>query len=483
MKAIMTSLLSGSLLCCLVGVALAQTDAPYGAPSMLPAQYVQPTLQGQPYSYQTYPSYQTVAYPATMAFGDPAGAAQLPPRTSRVVPKTQPSNAVPEKLPPNKLPAAKLPQNKLPRNAVPPVVPRNGSYTPGAYSGGTAYENGWGADCCEQPVCCEPVCGPRWYVGARGLVFTRNRPKFSQLSFDDTNIVGDVLNTGTGLGHWDGGVQLNLGWYMTSNWALDFTYWGIYGGNEQATVYAADMPGNLNSAIDFSPLNIGATNVNSLFDGAAAHRLQRHYDLNDFELNFIRGSVSCCDCSNLQISYLAGVRYVQFTEDFQYASADVDPVFGNNPNDEAFYGIDVQNDLWGFQLGGRADWCFTPRFSIYAGTKFGIYGNHMTQHSRIYNVSGTATVGPGNPLDGSAFDIKSSKDIASFVGEADLGLSFRFAQHWRAMIGYRAVAISGLAYATDQIPQSVADLPGVYDVDSNANMILHGGYAGVAFEW
>ncbi len=454
MKAATFSLISGSLLCCLAATGSAQTAAsygsPYGSPSMLPAQYAQPTLQGQPYSYQTYPSYQTVSYPATTAFGDPAGATQLTPKASRIVPRTQPGNATPENLPPNKLPATRLPQNSVPQNSVPRnnvplTTPTTDPYAPGVYADGSACENGWSSEYCEQPTCFDPVCDPRWYVGARGLIFTRNRPKFSQLSFDDTNLVGDVLNTGTELGQWDGGVQLNLGWYMTPNWAVEFTYWGIYGGNQQATAYAADMPGHLNSAIDFSPLNIGATNVNTLFDGAAAHRIQRNYDLNDFELNFIRGSVGCGDCSNLQISYLAGIRYLQFTEGFQYASADVDPVFGNNPDDEAFYDIDVQNKLWGFQLGGRADWSFTPRCSIYAGTKFGIYGNHMTQHSRIYNVAGTATVGPGNPLDGSVFDISSSKDIASFVGEADLGLSYRFARHWRAMIGYRAVAISGLA--------------------------------------
>ena len=52
-----------------------------------------------------------------------------------------------------------------------------------------------------------------------------------------------------------------------------------------------------------------------------------------------------------------------------------------------------------------------------------------------------------------------------------------------ATLGYRAIAISGLAYATEQIPGNLADLPGVESIDNNANMILHGAYAGITFGW
>ena len=48
---------------------------------------------------------------------------------------------------------------------------------------------------------------------------------------------------------------------------------------------------------------------------------------------------------------------------------------------------------------------------------------------------------------------------------------------------YRALAVSGLAYATDQIPRHFADLPGVAEIDHNAEMILHGGYASVTVTW
>jgi hypothetical protein len=120
---------------------------------------------------------------------------------------------------------------------------------------------------------------------------------------------------------------------------------------------------------------------------------------------------------------------------------------------------------------------------LYAAPKFGVYANYMEQDSRVYNVNGTAVVGPGNPLAGSVYDISSDKTIVSFMGELDLGMNWQLMPCLGVGVGYRAVAISGLAYATDQIPSSFADLPGVAMIDSNADMILHGGYAAVTLTW
>lgn len=336
--------------------------------------------------------------------------------------------------------------------------------------------------CCDP--CCEPVCGPCWYATVGGLYLTRNRPRFSQISFDTTDLVGQVLSTNNGLGQWDPGAIARLGWYLSPTCALEATYWGVYPGDATSTVYGANLVGALNSVFDFSPLNIGSDNVNDdLFDGAQAHRIQRDYDVHNVELNFIAGRLPMTPQCGFQVSYLAGLRYFRFTEDFLYASAHDNPIFGADPASEVYYDIRVRNNLWGFQLGGRADWFVTPRFSIYTAPKFGIYGNCMDHHSRIYNVNGTAVVGPGNPLAGGLFDIASDKSIASFLGEIDLGLQYQFSPCLSAEIGYRVLAVSGLAYATDQIPPHFADLPGVAMIDSNADLILHGGYAAVTWAW
>ena len=104
--------------------------------------------------------------------------------------------------------------------------------------------NCWGEPVCE-PVCepcCEP-CGPCFYASVGGLVFTRNRPRFHQISYDDTNLVGQVLSTDSGLGRWDAGALATFGWYLNPCCALEMTYWGIYGDQVETTVYAAAHAG------------------------------------------------------------------------------------------------------------------------------------------------------------------------------------------------------------------------------------------------
>jgi hypothetical protein len=334
---------------------------------------------------------------------------------------------------------------------------------------------GWG---------CTPCYQPCWYVAGGGVVMVRNRPRFEQLSFDDTDLVGQVLSTHTGVGSsYDGGAEFRVGRYLGCGAALEAAYWGIYGDNQEATVLGADLVGFLNTVFDLRPLNIGTDNVNDLFDAAAAHRVRRDYEVHNVELNLIVGGTPCGPSCGWNFSYLAGVRYFQFREDFQYASADANPVFGADPANEAYYDIDVDNDMVGFQLGARGDYYLTPSLRLYAAPKFGIYGNHMRQHSRIYNANGTAVVGPGNPLAGQEFDIRSSKTVTSFLGELDAGLNYQITPHWSAALGYRVVVVSNVALATDQIPDNFGDLPGVADIDYNATLIVHGAYARVQFSW
>ncbi len=446
------------------GVLQAQSPTPFGTPSLLPARDHYADWQASPGVAPSRLATPTLSGPANAQYAPPVtydGAGRpLQYATARMQTPAQPA------LPPDE------PQ------PAPAGAPNEQSELGCANFGDCDNGACWG-----ESVCCEPYCGPTWYAGVGGLVFTRNRPRFSQISYDDTNLVGQVLSTNAGLGQWDFGPQATIGWNINPCWALEFTYWGIYAEDTGATAYASQLVGNLNSALDFSPLNIGADNVNDLYDAAQAHRIARDYSVSNFELNLIGGQFPRMDGSCFRTSYLAGLRYLRFGEQFQYASADANPVFGADPTNEAFYDIDAQNNLWGLQLGGRADWFVTPRFSIYAAPKFGIYANYMEQHSRIYNVNGAAVVGPGNPLAGGVYDIASDKTITSFIGELDLGLSYQFTECWSAAIGYRALAVSGVAYATDQIPSHFADLPGVVAIDDNADMILHGGYAAITLTW
>ncbi len=325
------------------------------------------------------------------------------------------------------------------------------------------------------------ACCIRWRGEIRGLFMTWERPNFGQLSFDDTNLLGQVLSTHTELGRWFGGAEFRLGRRILDHTMIEAGYWGIYPSQRSSTVLAADLVGNLNTVFDFSPLNIGATNVNTLFDAAQAHRVQRDFEIHNLELHLLHRRSAHREW--VSFGYLAGVRYFQFREGFSYASADTSPFFGVDPANEVYYDIDVENHLVGFQMGVDALAQAHPFLALRFASRFGIYGNQIDHHSHIRNVNGTAVVGPGNPLAGSSFDISSDSTRTSFLGELDTAVMFTLPHQWSLSLGYRAIAVSGIAWSTEQIPANFADLPGVADVDANATLVVHGAYLGVERSW
>ncbi len=52
-----------------------------------------------------------------------------------------------------------------------------------------------------------------------------------------------------------------------------------------------------------------------------------------------------------------------------------------------------------------------------------------------------------------------------------------------ARIGYRVVSICGIAEADDQFPQYIVNVPEIAHIDGHANLILHGVFAGLTYNF
>jgi hypothetical protein len=232
--------------------------------------------------------------------------------------------------------------------------------------------------------------------------------------------------------------------------------------------------------------------MDNFFDNARVHRLTRDYDIQNLEVNFLhhaccgtlggsgKGGKGACG-RRYEISLLAGVRYFEFEEGFLLEADPVDPDFDGSA-EEVRYSIDVANHMLGFQLGTRADYYYTQNLGLHAAFKFGMYGNDIDHHSFIGGDNGPAVVGAG-PNAGREFNIRSDKKEVSFLGELDLGASYRFACNWRVRGGYRVMAISGVATTLEQIPVYLQDIDGVENINSESSMVLHGGYAGLEYNY
>lgn len=364
---------------------------------------------------------------------------------------------------------------------------------------------------------CFGGCGC-WYGGAYGIYFERDREREMQITVFDTNERDAILSNRSAEMDATWGGQFTIGRYLhCGTCAAEVTYWELDPDSEQATVLdpndIATAP-NLLTSFDLSTLNYddglggGVSAIGDWFDGARAHRLTRDYEFRNLELNFIHhtccgtcsgwGGLSKCGqakcgkgcagkcgkancCRRYEISLLAGVRYLNFDENFLFESDDADTTF-DGAAEEVRYSIDVDNQLLGFQLGCRGDYYCSHKLGLHLSSKFGIYGNDIEHHSFIGGSNGAAVVGAG-PNAGRAFDIESEKTDVAFLGEMDLGASYCLGCHWRLRAGYRVIAISGIALTTEQVPVYFQDIDGVANIDSECSLVLHGGYAGVELNY
>jgi Putative beta barrel porin-7 (BBP7) len=339
----------------------------------------------------------------------------------------------------------------------------------------------WGAAPVESTGC-GVCCGP-WYAGLRGLIMTRDRGDNVWLSNSSNYPNQQLLNTHDVAMGYAGGFETYIGRCLNDCWAIEAGYWGLFPQTESADLPYTLGTGPLMTRVDFSALQynngLGLTqSVSDWYDNAQLHRVTADYEFHNIELNLVRKianwGATGGPCAQLQLT--AGARYMKIGESLRYSTDYYNQNLGDDPASELHYNIDVDNQLIGFQLGGRYQHALGCRFMAFAGTKAGIYANQIDHHQDITGGFQTAylTSAAVDP-----YNINSTKDDVSFLGELDLGLGYQLTQCWRITGGYRAIGITGLAFAPDQIPPSFGYYDYAAQINSSNSMILHGAYAGI----
>jgi hypothetical protein len=361
----------------------------------------------------------------------------------------------------------------------------NPSLQGGYQQGSNAWLDSCGSGNCYPETFACNSCGPYhcgWFGSVGGLIMTKGGDDFAQLSFNDLDPAGAAITTQDSRMETVGGGQFEFGRWMSPNWGIGFTYWGVWGPSQTTTVDAASLGGgNLNTVFDFGALNIGATNVNTLYDGAQRHALTRSFDFHNVEINLFQGSYYN-NSGRLGVGLMAGPRWFRYREGFNYQSTDVDGAF-NAGLDDVNYQTTTTNDLIGFQVGARINYQPWQRLRLFAAPKFGIYNNNINLDSTIGGPGGLAVVGPGNVFVGQAYDIHSSVNDVAFLGEIGVGADINITQYWALTVGYRAVTATGIAQPFEQIPQNFAGLNDAADINRNGSVLIHGAYAGVSYNY
>ncbi|HUG69116.1 MAG TPA: BBP7 family outer membrane beta-barrel protein [Pirellulaceae bacterium] len=335
-----------------------------------------------------------------------------------------------------------------------------------------------------QPAVCN------WFGSVGGVLMTRDRSSQYTFSYGTGNEADQRTNTRDAEMDWSGGVGVRLGHYFNCQRnAIEAVYWGLSPNSQSTQTLSADVRGNLNGILNWNSLNYDGNTadvyVNVAPGNNGIHRLTRNYSFQNIELNLWQFCGSCdtgkCSCSRLRHNWLLGVRYFRFDENLLFAS-DANDRWITYDDDEIFYNIDIENNLIGFQVGNEAQYCVSDRLSADFGVKMGMYANRINHLSQIYGNWGVATINNG-PFNGREFWVENSKNDVAFLGEINLGLRYNFSCRWTGTIGYRALAVTGVAMPADQIYPDLRGINDVEVIDSTRGLILHGGYAGIGYNW
>ncbi len=312
-------------------------------------------------------------------------------------------------------------------------------------------------------------------VGVRGLFFDRSYDNNRLLSYNPsgTEIYANSADISTMTG-----VETFLTSRNCDGTGWEVRYWGLFPNEADVTLGGAAVTTALDG-LQWITHGPSAATVYDIYNAATTHRVYRDNDIHNVELNFLRNGGCFRNRRGKQVNFelLGGLRWFQFDETFRYSAFGS---FAGYPTDMN-YELDVENTLLGLQMGARTETCLTNKLKMSATTKVGVFNNNVSLRQRMFDENGIYPAINTGVYTNTDYNFASTENDFAMLGELDFGLIYQLSCKSRLTVGYRALGISGIALADDQIPYDFRDVRDIQQIDSGGSLILHGAYAGL--EW
>jgi hypothetical protein len=461
--------------CCLACALLAAAPAwaqfgLYGSPEILRLPPPQPAT-----SYGTYGAPAAAPLTAGPSYAAPYGSGAIRPAVASA-PTEAPSEA-PSLIEADQPPAAPAPADQpsvVEQMLGPEPVDAGPAGGEGCYSGPV--------ECFEEQACgdCLPdYCRCPWFASAMWITMGRDEANRVWTSYQWGNEANQLYNTQDVDLRFHNGVEVHVGRrFCCDQWALEGVYWFLDRQTREAT-----FGGPLSTPLTVGHVEFNGVGANAWFDNAAAHRLRRTNDFQNVEINLIRNRLYGQWDSPWGVDWLVGVRYFRFEERLIFGALQNNSVWGEDGGAvEAYFDDKVVNHLVGFQFGFNADWRVVDGVRLFVTPKLGIYNNHIHQDFQAYLGDGTIATTGSSGVAGT-YPVVSSTNHFSFLGQIDVGVDWRFLPRWSLQGGYRLIAVTGVGLADNQFPPYLVDIPEIAAIDTNGDLILHGAFAGLTFNY
>lgn len=297
-----------------------------------------------------------------------------------------------------------------------------------------------------RPAChCGP-CRDVWTFRAGALAMRRSDPGRVPLVGDSFLPGGNTLIHADDMGFdYEPGWTIGLTRALGDHWDIGFRYFTVESWQASRDTLVAPA-----GAVVLFEHPLG--NVN--FPAEVGARLASEIDSVEANLTYHFGP---------SLRGIVGFRYMELGDGGLTIVQDVGP--GLNVGR---YEIEADNRLYGGQIGAEATLLERGRWTIDATAKLGVLGNHATNRASL-----TADVGPSFASAGEA-------GSTSFLGELELGGSYRLTKFVSVRATYSAMWLTGVAEAADQVPVSDPLLDDAA-VDHDGSAFFHGAMIGIEY--
>jgi hypothetical protein len=325
--------------------------------------------------------------------------------------------------------------------------------------------------CADDPLCAPPR--PAWYARTDFIMLRRdvegvpiakldkvlNDGIYPQTLVLSTNEFEEPFRPGASLliGHTLGDTpyQIEFSYFQTSDWQQGLTV-------RDATPNVFGSAGNL-----YSPFtNFGNPVGLPGFDYNNFVSIREESELYNVEVN-VRHLLPMVTRA-MAVSWLVGVRHIGIGEQFDYLSESAVPSpLGSALNLQTR----THNNLWGAQIGGRAE--------FYA--QYDCWINFEIKGALCSNATRQTTIGA---LGAQAINEERSDNITSYVGDLSLELVYRPTRHLATRFGYQAMWIDRLTLAAQNFsPPAGILLLGPPQINVLGNAVYHGPHVGLELSW
>ena len=345
-------------------------------------------------------------------------------------------------------------------------VVRQSRRTPGARSGGRVFST----------------------VGASALFLNRNYGDNRNFATNGT----DVLSSGNTEFDVLPGVDAFISRRRRSGIGWEGRYFGLYPA-DTSTQIGGDpthlLPGLEQLVASNSPSTAFSPNAGFFFDAGDPHVLTRQTELHNVEFNLLRNAIPRLRAT--QTEFLIGFRYLNFGETLLHESIGVTSTGGpgvpfGTPESVGYFST-AENEMFGIQVGVRSDYQLAGRLMLHFGLKGGAFNNNINTRQRVdYRLPDGSVINPSftsGDFTGRRFDIGAEDDVKSLVGEIDVAASLQLSSAARVRVGYRALGVSDVAFASDQIPDNFNDASSLLNPITDGNLFLQGTYVGLEFAY